>query len=113
MNCSRFALPLLAAATLFTAGCASRTYYAPGPPPPPVAYYNAPPLTERAEHEGFRIGSELGARDSYNGYGYRPKHDRAFHDTPGYDPAMGPYGPYRDAFRSAYLRGYDKGFYRR
>ena len=28
-------------------------------------------------------------------------------------PALGPYGPYRDSFRGAYLRGYDQGFNRR
>ena len=33
--------------------------------------------------------------------------------APGYDPALGPFGPYRDAFRSAYVRGYDQAFYRR
>jgi ribosome modulation factor len=72
-----------------------------------------PPLVERAQQIGFRSGLDDGSRDSYQGYGYHPKHDRKFHNTPGYDPALGPYGPYRDAFRNAYLRGYDKGFYRR
>jgi hypothetical protein len=52
-------------------------------------------------------------RDAYHGFGYQPRRDRAFHDTPGYDPGLGPYGAYRDAFRSAYLQGYDRGFYRR
>jgi hypothetical protein len=105
------ALPLLAAFTLFSAGCAQHPYYA--AVPPPAAYQSAPPLIERADHEGFRSGQQDGARDLYNGFGYHPKHARAYHDTPGYDPAFGPYGPYRDAFRSSYLRGYDQSFYRR
>jgi hypothetical protein len=105
------ALPLLAAATLFSAGCAQHPYYAVAPPP--AAYQSVPPLIERADHEGFRAGSEDGARDLYNGFGHHPQHDRKFHDTPGYDPALGPYGPYRDAFRRSYLRGYDQSFYRR
>jgi hypothetical protein len=105
------ALPLLAAATLFSAGCAQHPYYATAPPP--AAYQGVPPLIERAAHEGFRAGSEDGARDLYNGFGHHPQHDRKFHDTPGYDPALGPYGPYRDAFRRSYLRGYDQSFYRR
>lgn len=54
-----------------------------------------------------------GARDSYNGLGYRPKHDRSFHETPGYDPRFGPFGAYQSYFRNAYLRGYDRGFYHR
>jgi hypothetical protein len=111
MKLSRLALPLLAAAGLFTSGCASRTYYAVGPPPPP-GYNAAPPLIERAEHEGFRAGAGDGARDAYNRWGYHPQHDRNFHSTPGYDPAFGPYGPYRDTYRRAYLRGYDQGFRR-
>jgi hypothetical protein len=111
MKLSRFAVPFVAAALLFTAGCASHAYYAPGPPPPP--YNGVPPLIARAQGEGFRAGSSDGARDAYNRYGYHPKHDRKFHNTPGYDPALGPFGPYRDAFRNAYLRGYDQGFYHR
>jgi hypothetical protein len=112
MKISRVALPLAMAACLFSAGCAPH-YYGPPPPPPPPGYNGVPPLIERAQHEGFRAGSEDGARDSYNGFGYHPRHDRKFHNTPGYDPALGPFPPYRDAFRNAYLQGYDKGFYRR
>ncbi|WP_260737920.1 hypothetical protein [Tunturiibacter lichenicola] len=113
MKLSGFALPLIAATCIFTAGCASHTaYYAPPPPPPPVGYNSVPPLIARADHEGFRAGSEDGARDAYNGFGYHPQHDRKFHTTPGYDAALGPYQPYRDAFRQSYLRGYDQGFHR-
>jgi hypothetical protein len=107
MKLSRVALLLVAAACLFATGCASHPYYAVAP-----AQY-APPLVERAEHEGFRFGSEAGSRDLYNGFGHHPERGRTFHDTPGYDPAMGPYGPYRDAFRRAYVQGYDQAFYRR
>jgi hypothetical protein len=110
MKLSRFALPFAAAACLIATGCGPHPYYAPGPPPPP---YSAPPLIERAEHQGFRFGTDDGARDAYSGFGHHPQRDRKFHDTPGYDPALGPYGPYRDAFRRAYLHGYDQAFYRR
>jgi hypothetical protein len=115
MKLSRVVLPFFAAAFLLAflplTGCASHPYYAVAPPPAP--YASAPPLIERAEHQGFRAGSEDGSRDLYNGFGYHPKRDRAFHDTPGYDPALGPYGPYRDAFRSAYVQGYNQAFNRR
>lgn len=105
-----FALPL---ACLLTVGCASHpNYYVAAPPPPPAAY-GVPPLVERAQQEGFRIGSQEGARDAYNGSGHHPQHSRAFHDTPGYDPAMGPYGAYRDAFRNSFVQGYDRSYYRR
>jgi hypothetical protein len=100
---------VISAAALFMAGCAPH-YYAPPPPPPPNA---VPALIQRADYEGFRTGRDDGARDAYNGTGYHPQHDRKVHDTPGYDPALGPYGPYRDSFRRAYLRGYDQGFHRR
>jgi hypothetical protein len=112
MKLCRVALPLVAAACLLTTGCAPHpAYYAPAPPPPP--YNGVPPLISRAEHEGFRSGSEDGARDAYNGFGHHPERDRKYHDAPGYDPAMGPFGPYRDAFRQSYIRGYDQAFYRR
>jgi len=106
------ALPLITSACLFLAGCTPHTYYVAGPPPPPP-YNSVPPLIARADHEGFRTGSEDGARDAYNGLGHHPQRDRKFHDTPGYEPALGPYGPYRDAFHRAYIRGYDQAFYRR
>ena len=112
MKLFRVALPLITAATLFTAGCASHSYYYAQAPPPP-AYNSVPPLIAHAEHEGFRAGAEDGARDAYNGFAHQPNRDRKFHDTPGYDPALGPFGPYRDAFRGAYLRGYDQSYYRR
>jgi hypothetical protein len=81
------------------------------PPPPPIA--QAPPLVQLAEHNGFETGRSDGAGASANGFPFAPRRTRAYHDTPGYDPHLGPFGPYQNAFRSAYLRGYDKGFYRR
>src|ERR1700685_1702456 len=114
MKFARLAALPIVLTSLFMTGCASRTYYAAAPPPPPYnGYQSAPPLIARAEQEGFRIGSVDGARDAYNRFGHHPQHDPNFHDTPGYDPAMGPYGPYRDAFRKSYLRGYDESYYRR
>ena len=112
MKLSHLALPVVAATCLFTAGCASHTaYYAP-PPPPPPGYSSVPPLIASADREGFRSGTEDGARDAYNGVGYHPRHDRKFHATPGYNSALGPYEPYRNAFQRAYMRGYDQGFHR-
>jgi hypothetical protein len=112
MELSRIALLPVTLACLFTAGCAAHpNYYVPAPQAPP--YNSVPPLIARADHEGFRAGSEDGARDAYNGFGHHPERDRKYHEAPGYDPALGPFGPYRDAFRSAYVRGYDQGFYRR
>jgi hypothetical protein len=107
----RFFGLFVSAAVLLSIGCAQRTYYAPPPPPPPPQA--VPPLVGEAEHNGFRAGVDDGTRDAFNGFGYHPKHDRNFQETPGYDPRLGPYGPYQSYFRSAYLRGYDRGFYRR
>ncbi len=99
---------LLCSALLFTAlGCHST--YAPPPPPPP--YAQVPPLVQLADRNGFETGRADGARDVESGFAYAPRHTRAFHDCPGYDPQLGPFGPYRDAFRNAYLRGYDRGFH--
>lgn len=104
---ARLVLPLIAAACLLATGCATHRYA--GPPPP---YGGAPALIQSAEQQGFRAGADDGARDAYHRLGYHPKRDRKFHDTPGYNPSFGPYGPYRNHFRNAYLRGYDQGFHR-
>ena len=100
-----------ACVTFGVCGCAHRTYYVAPSPPPPQAYREVPPLIQLAEQNGYRAGQDEGARDAYQS-GYHPRDDRAFHDTPGYDPRLGPYPPYRDAFRSAFLRGYDRNFNR-
>lgn len=95
-------------------GCAHRQYYyaPPPPPPPPQAYREVPPLIRLADDVGYHAGLDAGAHDAYAG-GYHPKADRAFHETPGYNPNLGPFPPYRDEFRNAYLRGYDQGFRQR
>jgi hypothetical protein len=90
-------------------GCAHNNYYA--SPPPPQA--QMPPLVQLADHNGFLTGRSDGARDANNGFAYAPRSSRAYHDTPGYDPQLGPFGAYRNAFRDAYLRGYDEGYHRR
>lgn len=94
-------------ACLLTLGCAERVYAPPPPPPPP---YNGNTLLLEADHRGFRRGFDDGARDAVNGTGYHPRRDRSYAETPGYDPGLGPYPPYRDTFRNVYLRGYYDGF---
>ena len=96
------------------AGCSHRDYYAYPPPPPPVAAYpgEVPPLVRLADQNGFRAGFDEGNRDVYNHAGYRPRKGRIYHDAPGYDYRLGPIPPYVDAFRSAYVRGYDQAFAR-
>lgn len=98
----------VSAALLLTAGCAHRTYYGYAPPPPP--YAGQPPLIQAAERNGFQTGRADGANDAFGGRRFRAERTRAFRDTPGYDPNFGPFGPYRDAFRRAYLQGYQQGF---
>jgi hypothetical protein len=90
-------------------GCASNNHYGALPPPPP-AYGEAPPLVQVADRNGFRTGESDGALDAHEGRQYRARATRAYHEVPGYDRNLGPFPPYRDAFRDAYLRGYDRGF---
>jgi len=91
MNLPLRTLALTAAlsATLLVTGCAQYNYARP-PFPPPPPYGGAPPLIQRADHEGFRMRMDDGARDAYNGSSYHPKSDRKFHDTPGYGPPTSP-----------------------
>jgi hypothetical protein len=72
-----------------------------------------PPLIQLADRNGFETGRTDGAREAYAGYPHEPRRTRAYRETPGYDANLGPLGAYRNAFRDAYLRGYDAGFYRR
>ena len=111
MRSNQALLGLAGLAALAMSGCAHRRYYY-APPPPPPAYREVPPLVREADQFGYRAGLDDGARDAYRG-DYRPRSSRAFHDTPGYNPNLGPYPPYRDEFRNAYLRGYDESFHRR
>ncbi len=107
MNFKRSFVALMSAiVVLCTVGCV-RNY---PPPPPPVA---PPPLIQLADHNGFETGRTDGVRAVENGVPFSPRRTRAYHDTPGYDPNLGPFGAYQNAFRNAYLRGYDKGYYRR
>lgn len=105
-------LPLLpcSALILLASGCARHYYPPPPPPPPPPQAYLPPPLIQQAERLGFDAGQQDASRDRYEGTGYHPKQDARFHDTPGYDPRLGPYPPFRDSYRRAYLRGYDIAF---
>jgi hypothetical protein len=102
-------LPACAAALLIT-GCSHPKYYA---APPPPAYAPGPSVIDLGGRNGYSTGAQDGSRDASFGYPYAPRRTRAYHDTPGYDPNVGPRGPYVNAFRNAYLQGYDKAFYRR
>ena len=105
-----FALSSTAFSLLLLAGCADHAvYYA---PPPPV-YGPAPALLDFASRNGFQTGEADGRRDIYYGRQYAPRSTPAYHDAPGYDPNLGPPEPYVNAFRNAYLRGYDLGYHPR
>ncbi len=96
---------------LAAVGCAHN--YPPPPPPPPPPMVQVSPLVQLAERNGFATGRAEGARDATNGAPFQARRTRAYHGTPGYDPRLGPFPIYRNAFRTAYLRGYDRGYYRR
>ncbi len=95
-------------------GCYEKeAVYAPVPPPPPAPVYQGqvPPLVQLAERNGYRAGYDDGNRDAYYRAGYQPRNNRTYEEAPGYDYRLGPIPPYVDAFRNAYLRGYDRAFY--
>lgn len=93
-------------------GEAPPSSYPPAYSEAPPAYDQTPPLVRLADRNGFKTGRSDGARDGYAGAPSRGTATRAYHDTPGYDPHLGPFEAYRDAFRNAYLRGYDEGYRR-
>jgi hypothetical protein len=99
-------------ALVATMGC-SHPYYPPAGPPPPPPPVQPAPLIQTADHNGYQNGRADGSRDVYAGYPFAPRRTRAYHETPGYDANLGPFHPYQNAFRNAYLRGYQDGYYRR
>ena len=82
-------------------------------PPPPGIVAPSQALFDLASRNGFRTGHDDGARDVYYGVRYEPRRTPAYHNAPGYDPNLGPFEPYANTFRNAYLRGYDEGYTRR
>ena len=94
---------------LFAALGCSHPYYPP-PPPPPPSIAPGPTLVQLADRNGFQTGRSDGAMDVQRGIPPHPRRTRAYHDTPGYDPQLGPFPVYRDAFRDAYMRGYQRGY---
>jgi hypothetical protein len=103
-------LATAALALAATVGCSHPYYPPPGPPPPPAG---PPPILQLADRNGFETGRADGFRDGSAGIPFEPRRTRAYHVTPGYDPNLGPFGAYQNAFRNAYLRGYDAGYSRR
>ena len=105
-------LATLGLALMATVGC-SHSYYPPAGPPPPPPPAQPGPLFQLADRNGYQTGRADGAREAYAGYPFAPRRTRAYHETPGYDANLGPFHPYQNAFRNAYLRGYQDGYYRR
>ncbi len=110
MNRPSYLLPITLTLIFASVGC-DHDYPPPPPPPPPIVQIS--PLVQLAERNGFAIGRNEGARDAINGVPFQARRTRSYHDTPGYDPNVGPFPVYRNVFRNAYLRGYDRGYYRR
>lgn len=107
----RSALILAASSSLlFVALGCSHPYPPPPPPPPPMR--PGPTIVQLAQRNGFDAGRNDGAVDAQRGMPPHPRRTRTYHDTPGYNPQLGPFPVYRDAFRNAYLDGYQRGYNR-
>lgn len=109
MGLRRYLLGSMLCVLVLTAlGCGPR-YVAVPPPPPPNA---PPPVVQLAERNGYETGRGDGERAAVEGRPPDPRRTRAYAETPGYDRRLGPFEVYRNAFRDAYLRGYERGFRR-
>ena len=98
------------ASAFLVLGCDDNPYQASQQPPPPAVYTQPTANIDLAERNGFEAGERDGQRDSYNGYRYEPRATRAYRQTPGYDHHLGPFAPYVNTFRNAYLRGYGQSY---
>ena len=62
---------------------------------------------------GYQDGLYTGQNDARRGQSYNPQRSHFYRDaTDGYDRRFGNRGQYKQAFRNAFLRGYEEGFRR-
>ncbi len=58
------------------------------------------------------MGLDEGQHDQSTGGRYAPQQSPTYHQAPEYDPNLGPFEVYARAFREAFVRGYNQGYYR-
>jgi hypothetical protein len=63
-----------------------------------------------AAHWGYQDGFADGSHDRATGHSFRPTHDSAYKHAPEYGHPPIRRDEYKNIYREAYLRGYEKGY---
>jgi hypothetical protein len=75
-----------------------------------AAYHQQSESADSAAHWGYQDGFADGGHDRATGHSFRPTHDRAYKHAPEYGhPPIGR-DEYKNIYREAYVRGYEKGY---
>jgi hypothetical protein len=63
-----------------------------------------------AAHWGYQDGFTDGSHDRATGHSFRPTHDGAYKHAPEYGRSPINRDEYKNIYREAYVRGYEKGY---
>jgi hypothetical protein len=63
-----------------------------------------------ASHWGYQDGFNDGSHDRATGHSFRPTHDGAYKHAPEYGHPEIRRDEYKNIYREAYVRGYEKGY---
>ena len=69
--------------------------------------YDSP---DNAGHWGYQDGYNDGSHDRATGHSFRPAHDAAYKHAPEYGHPPINRDEYKNIYREAYVRGYEKGY---
>jgi hypothetical protein len=65
---------------------------------------------DNAAHWGYQDGFNDGSHDRATGHSFRPTHDDKYEDAPEYGHPPIPRHEYKNIYREAYIRGYERGY---
>ena len=65
---------------------------------------------DSAAHWGYQDGFNDGSHDRATGHSFRPTHDSAYKHAPEYGHPPIRRDEYKNLYREAYVRGYEKGY---
>jgi hypothetical protein len=74
------------------------------------AYRDQNSPSEYAARVGFQDGQNDGSHDRATGHSFRPTHDSDYKHAPEYGHPDISRGQYKNVYRDAYVRGYEKGY---
>jgi hypothetical protein len=75
-----------------------------------ASYQQQSESPDHAAHWGYQDGFADGSHDRATGHSFRPTHDSAYKHAPEYGHPPIRRDEYKNIYREAYVRGYEKGY---